>query len=220
MRNPRFLSLLVVVLAACAAPPAPPEPARPPAPAPAPLLDFNGTEGLPKGWTVATTNPDGPDATWEVRDGALALVEPNHAAGASYNLFWTAQTRFRDGAIECRVRADRGIIDQGGGVIWRASGPNNYYIARLNPLERNLRVYFVKDGQRKLLGDAPGIGIPAGRWFTLRIEHAGTRIACSLDGKRLLEVEDATLPDEGGIGFWTKADACTSFDDLAVTRGG
>jgi hypothetical protein len=185
--------------------------------APALRLDFRDG-ALPAAWRAATTNPQGPDATWEVRDGALALTSPNHDSPSAFNLFWTDAIRFRDGAIECRVRADAGEIDQGGGLLWRAKGPRDYYIARYNPLERNFRLYHVKDGRRTMLADAPGLSIGAGTWFSLRIEHRGARIACHLDGKKLLEVEDATLPDEGGIGFWTKADARTSFDDLLVVR--
>ena len=36
----------------------------------------------------------------------------------------------------------------------------------------------------------------------------------SYDGKQLFEVEDATIPDAGMIGLWTKADSITLFDDL------
>lgn len=36
----------------------------------------------------------------------------------------------------------------------------------------------------------------------------------SYDGKQLFEVEDATIPDAGMIGLWTKADSVTLFDDL------
>jgi hypothetical protein len=32
----------------------------------------------------------------------------------------------------------------------------------------------------------------------------------------LLDVTDATIGKEGGVGVWTKADARTSFDDFAV----
>lgn len=185
--------------------------------APAPLLDF--TDGaLPDGWRAATTNPQGPDATWEVRDGVLSLTRTNHDSPSAFNLFWTDSVRFRDGVIECRVRADAGEVDQGGGLVWRAKGPGDYYIARYNPLERNFRLYHVKGGRRTMLADAGGVEIGAGTWFSLRVEHRGARIACFLDGKRLLEAEDATLPDVGGVGFWTKADACTSFDDLVVVR--
>jgi len=36
----------------------------------------------------------------------------------------------------------------------RAKDADNYYIARWNPLEENLRVYFVKDGKQTQLASA------------------------------------------------------------------
>ena len=53
-------------------------------------------------------------------------------------------------------------------------------------------------------------------WFTIRIVHREEKIEGWLDGKKLLEAIDRTFPDAGGIGFWTKADAASSFDDLVV----
>ena len=39
-------------------------------------------------------------------------------------------------------------------------------------------------------------------------------LACSLDGQEYLRVEDSTFSKAGKIGFWTKADAQTYFDDF------
>ncbi len=44
----------------------------------------------------------------------------------------------------------------------------------------------------------------------------GDHITCYLDGKKLLAVSDKTFEDFGMVGFWTKADAVTRFDDLVV----
>ena len=45
----------------------------------------------------------------------------------------------------------------------------------------------------------------------------GYHIECFYDGKKYLAVDDDTFPAEGRIGLWTKADAQTAFDDLAVS---
>jgi len=37
-----------------------------------------------------------------------------------------------------------------------------------------------------------------------------------LNGKKYLEAKDETFKEAGGVGFWTKADAASSFDDLRV----
>jgi hypothetical protein len=177
---------------------------------------------LPEGWRVGATNPGREHATWSVRGDAsaptlpnvLALSRTNHDSQDAFNLCWTDQARFADGALEVAVRADGGEIDQGGGPIWRVLDADNYYVCRFNPLESNFRVYVVKDGRRAQLATAL-VEVHAGEWHRVRVEHVGSRIACSLDGQVLLEAEDGTFTS-GGVGFWTKADARTSFDDLKL----
>lgn len=134
------------------------------------------------------------------------------------NLLWTDQVSFENGALEVKVKAGTGEVDQGGGPVWRVSDHDNYYIARWNPLENNFRVYSVKDGRRAQL-DSADVSVSASEWHTIRIEHNANRITGFLDGEKLLEVSDSTFPDAGGVGLWTKADAATSFDDLIVTAG-
>lgn len=179
---------------------------------------------LPQGWRVEATNSKGRLAEWSVgRSGSapsnpnvLSLTEIKDSFGGVFNLFWTAAPPFRDGTIEVKLRANTGVEDQGGGLIWRVMDANNYYITRYNPLEGNFRLYFVKDGARKTLANAGGIGIKAGEWFTIRITHEGQRIEGWLNGEKLLEAEDSTFLAAGGTGLWTKADAATSFDDFKV----
>lgn len=46
---------------------------------------------------------------------------------------------------------------------------------------------------------------------------SGDHIEYFLDGKKLLDVKDATLAEAGKVGLWTKADAQTHFDSFTVT---
>lgn len=178
---------------------------------------------IPKGWRVEGTNQRGPLATWKVIEDdsalsgkkVLALTTPNHDSGGTFNICWTDTVSFLNGEIEVRFKANTGEEDQGGGVIWRAQDKNNYYIARYNPLEDNFRIYYVKEGRRKMRASTR-IRLPAGVWHSMKIIHDGERIAGYLNGKKLLEVTDRTFSAAGGIGLWTKADAATSFDELAV----
>ena len=118
--------------------------------------------------------------------------------------------------IEGKGKAETGREDQGGGTIWRVQDKDNYYIARYNPLESNFRLYYVKNGARKILADASGVNIKAREWFAVKIVHKGEKIEGWLNGKKLLETTDRTFREAGGVGFWTKADAATSFDNLSV----
>lgn len=153
---------------------------------------------------------------WEVvQDGknrvfAQRATNPDDA----FNLALRPGPGVRHIDISVRLRADAGELDRGGGVVWRARDAKNYYLARFNPLESNVRVYKVEAGKRTQFAsaDIPGDA----KWHTLRVTMFGDQIACYLDGKKHLEVKDATFPGRGMYGLWTKSDARTSFDDLDV----
>lgn len=184
-------------------------------------FNFNDVDvgTVPAGWKVEGTRQQGPLATWEVTsdesERVLTLTRPNHDSNGTFNLCWTDTVPFKDGEISLRLRANSGEVDQGGGPIWRARDKDNYYICRANPLENNFRLYHVKDGTRKQLASAT-VTIPAGEWHTISVRHDGSHIVCALNGAKLLDVTDNTLPEAGGVGFWTKADAAASFDDLKI----
>jgi hypothetical protein len=232
----RLLPWLVLLSAACSreepASPAP-SPARTAGPTGAAPADVAGRRGfdrmtpgvLPEGWRVAGTHQNGALATWSVvadpgassPPNVLALTAATHGSGTTFNLCWDTASRFQDGTFELALRADGGEEDQGGGPIWRAKDEDNYYVCRANPLESNFRLYVVKDGERTQLASAEA-KLVAGSWHTIRVEQAGPRIVCTLDGSVRLEAEDASLPEAGCVGLWTKADARTSFDDLVVRQ--
>ncbi|TAJ03447.1 MAG: hypothetical protein EPO68_17315 [Planctomycetota bacterium] len=181
-------------------------------------------DGSLDGWSRAATGGSGPLATWAIRaDSAavsapnvLAMVASNHASEDRYNVCWSRALAFGDGELAVDVRADGGELDQGGGPMWRVQDANNYYVCRFNPLESNYRVYVVKDGVRRQLATAL-VDARAGSWHRIAVRHVGDAITCSLDGRKFLEVSDATIARPGGVGVWTKADARTSFDELAVS---
>ena len=110
-----------------------------------------------------------------------------------------------------------GVVDQGGGLIWRVKDHDNYYIARWNPLEDNFRVYYVKEGRRVQL-DSANVKADPTKWHTIKIEQRGDAIACYLDEEKLLALKDKTFAEAGGVGLWTKADAATAFDDLVIRK--
>lgn len=155
--------------------------------------------------------------TWEVvRDGDnRALAQKAGNPDETFNVALVDGTYFKDVDISVRLRAVAGELDRGGGVVWRARDRDNYYIARFNPLEDNFRVYKVEKGVRTQFAtaDVPGDS----RWHTLRVTMAGRHITCYLDGKKYLEADDATFPDAGRVGLWSKADARSYFDDLTVS---
>lgn len=192
-----------------------------PSTAHAELWDFDNYSAgkLPAGWSAAKTG-EGPGSVWKVLADASAPSGGNVLAQTSsdgpdklFNLCVADRTSFRDLELSVRFKAVSGKNDQGGGLVWRYRDAGNYYIARMNPLENNFRVYKVVKGERKQL-DSADIEVPADEWHLLKITHAGNQIRCYLDDKLHLEATDDTFPAAGRIGLWTKSDAVTSFDDL------
>jgi len=84
--------------------------------------NFDGDKELPAGWKVEATNQKGPLATWRVikdrmapsSKNALAMVSPNHDFDGTFNICWTKDVRFLNGAIEVNFKAVEGMEDQGG----------------------------------------------------------------------------------------------------------
>jgi hypothetical protein len=119
-----------------------------------------------------------------------------------------------------RMRADKGRVDQGGGLIWRVLDANNYYVTRFNPLEQDFRVYRVKDGVREQIQALGELPYRSTEWFTIEVEMRGDHITCVLNGREKLDVHDSTFAAAGGIGVWSKADSQCSLGGVYVELGG
>jgi hypothetical protein len=177
---------------------------------------------LPAGWTAAHTGR-GEGSVWKVAaddtapsKSGLVLAQTAESPDAYFNLCVAQDSSFQDGEVRVAFKAVKGKNDQGGGVVWRYQDADNYYLCRMNPLEDNFRVYKVEGGKRTQFQSAD-VKVPAGEWHTIGVVVKGDRIECSLDGKKYLEVTDATFPKAGKVGLWTKSDAQTYFDDFQVS---
>ncbi|MEN6459130.1 MAG: hypothetical protein ABFC63_09380 [Thermoguttaceae bacterium] len=173
---------------------------------------------LPSGWKAEKTG-EGPGSAWAVAEDATApggrALAQTSAEGVKrlFNLCVASEPSFRNLDVSVAFKAVAGKIDQGGGLVWRYHDANNYYVARMNPLEDNFCLDKVVDGKRKRLASVD-VKAVAGRWHVLRVVHSGDHIECYLSGKRRLDVKDDTFSAAGKIGLWTKADAQTHFAAL------
>ena len=136
---------------------------------------------------------------------------------AMFNLCVLEGGSYKDLEATVAFKAVRGKNDQGGGFVWRYRDANNYYIARMNPLEENYRVYKVVAGKRTQLATVENIPKSPG-WHTIGVKHAGKEIICTLDEKHRLSVTDDTFTKPGLVGLWTKADARTHFDKFEAAQ--
>ena len=182
------------------------------------ILNFdNETIGISPSGFLQTATGVSKDMKWMVVKDAQNKVVAQQAIneGSCYNMLVFDKLNYLDFAASVKIKAVSGVEDQGGGLVWRYTDNKNYYIARYNPIENNLRFYRVVNGSREQLVSVIS-NIRQGEWFSLAIEMKGNKITCSLNGLKLIETSDDTFKSAGQIGFWTKADAITYFDDLNI----
>jgi hypothetical protein len=173
----------------------------------------------PRGWLLTMTGKGSPKWTVDRDDGGGVVLR--QSGKATYPLALKEGTSIRDGFVEVKFKPIAGSEDRAGGIVWRARDANNYYVARANALEDNVVLYKTANGVRSslnLVGQTGGYGVktavPANQWHTLRVEFAGARFNVVFNGKPLFAVEDATFPEAGMVGLWTKADSVTLFSGL------
>ncbi|WP_165223975.1 family 16 glycoside hydrolase [Aquisphaera insulae] len=185
-------------------------------------IDFESAEvgKPPPGFATELTGGGGP-VSWLVREdpsapsGGKALVQES-ADDTSYRfpLCILEEKSLRDVAVEVKYKAISGKVDQAGGIVLRYAS-ENYYIARANALEDNVNLFRTENGKRVKIEEVP-VKVTPGEWHTLRFEAKGPHLRVDFDGKTVIEKEDATFPEPGKVGLWTKADSVTAFDDFKI----
>lgn len=191
-------------------------------------IDFTADAAgqAPKGFLFGHTAKAGAPGKWVIQQDGTNKVLAQTDADSTRSRFPVAvlaDVTAGDVDLSVRFRPVSGRVDQAAGLVWRYRDEDNYYIVRANALEDNVVLYKVEKGKRTDLpvkGEGRTYGkkaeVPAGQWSTLRVVATGPRFEVYLNGTKLYEVEDATFPQAGKVGVWTKADSVTQFDDLTV----
>jgi hypothetical protein len=197
-----------------------------PAATPSPRVwsfEQEATGAIPRGFVPAETGGKGSPASWRVaagidpHDPGQVVAVDTRNTGSTFNLLLSDEHHPADLTLSVWLRPRSGDEDQGGGLVWRACDAANYYVARWNPLEDNVRLYTVVGDERTMLASADVTASPD-RWHRLEVTARGQTFTVALDGQRCIACADATFPDAGRIGLWTKADAATLFDRLEISR--
>lgn len=180
-------------------------------------FDSLKTHSIPSDWFAAVTG-NSIAGQWEIIDepnGKSVGQTSAKSSGYLFNLLILNQLELKNLAVSVKIKAVGGKEDQGGGLVWRYQDADNYYIARANPLESNFRLYKVIDGNRKQL-ESYNLPVTENIWHNLAIYQHENLIRCYYDGQLFIETKDSTINKPGKVGFWTKADAQTNFDDLKI----
>lgn len=175
----------------------------------------------PPGFQIGRIFDGRPAGDWQVIATDKATSPPQVLAqlqgkGAehAYKLVLIQATESENIDLGVKLLPIDGKADMGGGLIWRATDDRNYYLARANPLEQNIRIYRVVNGIRHMIQNFDHI-IHVRQWHQLRVRMEGCHIQVFFDELPIFKLCDETFT-KGRIGLWTKSDAVTQFDDLQL----
>jgi hypothetical protein len=178
---------------------------------------------IPRDFETGVVGGGGP-GRWEI------VVDATAAGGRALAQVGTDRTDYRyltasygpvvaaNVDVTTRFKAVAGHVDRAGGLVVRLVDANNYYVARANALEDNVRFYRVVQGRRQELASA-NVKVTAGEWHTLTLRAEGDRFTVLYDGKPMHTTRDTTSqprPARGKVGVWTKADSVTYFDRIEI----
>jgi hypothetical protein len=185
-------------------------------------FDEDAVDRAPSGFSFARTGT-GKEGRWVVRAASDAPSKRNVLLQAdddpTDNRFPVAVvegTSFEDVRVSVSCKPVSGRVDQACGLVWRFADVNNYYLVRANALEDNVRLYHVKDGNRRQFASWTG-KVAKNVWHRISVEAKGDRFVVTFDDKPILDARDSAFSGLGKVGVWTKADSVTQFDDLSAT---
>jgi hypothetical protein len=177
----------------------------------------------PRGFVFAKTG-EGRLGRWVVQsdpsaeDGAKVVAQVDaDPTDYRYPVALVEGRTVKNGRISAQVKMMKGKVDQAAGLVFRYRDANNYYMARANALENNVRLYKVVGGKRIQIGGWDG-EVSANDWHFLAVDAHGETIKVSWDRYPVIRVNDRTFGRPGLVGLWTKADSITRFDDLLVIK--
>ena len=184
-------------------------------------FELDAVGSLPAGFSFAKSE-SGKPGRWTVRSvddapsGRNVLVQSD--ADRSEDRFLMAvadRPKLRDVRVSVRCKPIAGNVDQACGIVFRYQSATDYYLARSNALEGNVRLYHVRSGQRRQLANWEG-QIRTGVWQELAAEIVANRIRIFFDGEEVISKSDRTFYEAGAVGLWVKADSVSAFDELNI----
>jgi hypothetical protein len=172
----------------------------------------------PAGFTEALTG-QGDAVCWRVLDDPSApggkVIAETSRDSADYRFPLCIFDGFTASDMKASVqfKAVDGSVDQAAGLVARVRDPENYYVARANALEANVRLYKVTDGVRRQIAGR-NIEVASGVWHSLSLKIEGDLLEVEFNGTPVIHANDKTISGSGRLGLWTKADSLTHFAEF------
>jgi hypothetical protein len=103
----------------------------------------------------------------------------------------------KDLEVSVRFKPVAGTVDQAGGIAVRLVTPDDYYVARANAREDNVRFYRVVKGRRQQLAGAD-VKVAANVWHTLALKAAGDASVSFMTARRCSRLKTTRSPVAAG----------------------
>ena len=151
----------------------------------------------------------------ESRPDGKNRVIAQHAKNedATFNVALAASTSLKDVDLTVRLKAVAGEVDRGGGLVWWCQGYEQLLHRAIQPARGQLPRLQGPGRQVDAVREREGARRHEVAYAPCRMR--GDRITCYLDGGNVSR-RDATFPERGKIGLWSKADSPSWFDDMKV----
>jgi hypothetical protein len=180
-------------------------------------FDQDAVGAAPPGFSFAVARiPAG--GRWQVRadNGNRVLAHmPDAAAGEGFSIALLDGAATGDVRVSARLRLEEGA--RTGGLVWRYTGPDNFYAVALDLDAQAISLYRISRGNRIRLEFEDDLELDRSAWHTLRAEHADGRIRVTLGGIGVMRARARdTGAAEGRAGVWAAGNAATAFDDVSV----
>jgi hypothetical protein len=122
---------------------------------------------------------------------------------------------YGDFTFTTRFKLVEGSGEQIAGVVFRLQDEKNFYVARANALDGNVRFYKFVNGERTTpVGN--NLKVAKDVWHELQVECTGNRVIVRLNGKEAIPPLNDNSFSTGKLGFITKSDAVSYFADAKV----
>jgi hypothetical protein len=167
--------------------------------------------GQPGAWQIVTAEvppllaPLTDKAPVVARHGVLAQTSAD-PTDERFPMLLLSGEKFRNFKFTTRFKLVSGVTEQMAGVVFRYQNVSNYYVVRVNALDKNVKFYKVVNGQRS---DPIGVAVAvaAGDWHFLGVQCEGNQITITYDDQPLMPALGDNTFTEGRLGFRTKTDA-------------
>jgi hypothetical protein len=174
-------------------------------------------EGKPGSWKLLLDEVTVPSTDSNAPTSALKTVVAQTASDKTdehYPLLILSDDLYNDFTFTVRVKIVGGTTEQMAGIAFRMNDDRDFYVLRINALNKNVRFYqFTRRGEKVYSADA---NVVKDKWYELSVKCTGSTLNFFLDGNEVLPPFTEAMFSSGKVGLFTKSDSISYFADARI----